>query len=97
MVVDMGLMAPSKTRAKPHDCVSPPNVSQFWVNDTDSESVDDETNCSDDDFKSVDIKARRVAKFEKKEKKKLKLSDISLDSLKQTSGKTRPKKLKAPP
>src|SRR6218665_3995187 len=88
MAVDMGLVTPSKKR---------PNGSQFWVNDADSESVDDETNSSDDGFKPVDIKARRAAKLEKKEKKKkMKLAELSLDSLKRNGGKTQPKKPKSP-
>ena len=86
MAVDMGLVTPSKKR---------PNGSQFWVNDTDSESVDDETNSGDDGFKPVDIKARRAAKLEKNEKK-IKLAEVSLDSLKRTGGKTRPNKPKSP-
>src|SRR6218665_2343983 len=77
MAVDMRLVTPSKKRAKPHGYVSPPSGSQFWVNDADSESVDDETNSSDDGFKPVDIKARRAAKLEKKEKKKkMKLAEL---------------------
>jgi len=99
IAVGMELMTPSKKRAKPHGYVSPPSGSQFWVDDADSESTNDETNSSEDGFKTVDIKARRAARIEKKEKKKkMKFAEL-LDSLKRTSGtsgKARPNKLKVP-
>src|SRR6218665_998209 len=93
IAVGMELMTRSKKRAKPHGYVSPPSGSQFWVDDADSESTNDETNSSEDGFKTVDIKARRAAKIEKKEKKKMKFAEL-LDSLKRTSGKVRPNKPK---
>src|SRR6218665_1449852 len=96
IAVGMELMTPSKIRAKPHGYVSPPSGSQFWVDDADSESTNDETNRSEDGFKTVDIKARRAAKIEKEKKKKMKFPDL-LDSLKRTSvtsGKARPNKPK---
>src|SRR6218665_486028 len=97
IAVGMELMTRSKKRAKPHGYVSPPSGSQFWVDDADSELTNDETNSSEDGFKTVDIKARRAARIEKKEKKKkMKFAEL-LDSLKRTSGtsgKARPNKLK---